>query len=100
MTIVFDRIASVGGWIHAVDERDLGTELPLRTEDFNLEVNIMLYRFGTFLTVFSASCPEQSAGSGYSRCLYPTPSSIHRLFPSSHKGSDDVREGHGLQRSG
>ncbi|KAF8168009.1 hypothetical protein B0H34DRAFT_814905 [Crassisporium funariophilum] len=34
MTIVFDRIASVGGWIHAVDERDLGTELPLRTDDF------------------------------------------------------------------
>ncbi|TFK30532.1 hypothetical protein FA15DRAFT_662503 [Coprinopsis marcescibilis] len=34
MTILFDRIASVGGWIHAVDERDLGTELPLRTEDF------------------------------------------------------------------
>ncbi|KAG6820116.1 hypothetical protein H0H93_005263 [Arthromyces matolae] len=34
MTILFDRIASVGGWIHAVDERDLGTELPLRTDDF------------------------------------------------------------------
>ncbi|KAJ7254029.1 hypothetical protein B0H12DRAFT_1202366 [Mycena haematopus] len=34
MTIVFDRIASVGGWIHAVDERDLGTELPLRDSDF------------------------------------------------------------------
>lgn len=38
MTILFDRIASVGGWIHAVDERDLGTELPLRTEDFESEV--------------------------------------------------------------
>ena len=38
MTIVFDRIASVGGWIHAVDERDLGTELPLRNEDFESEV--------------------------------------------------------------
>ncbi|KAF7966072.1 hypothetical protein HWV62_40230 [Athelia sp. TMB] len=37
MTIVFDRIASVGGWIHAVDERDLGTELPLRNEDFESE---------------------------------------------------------------
>ncbi|KDR85087.1 hypothetical protein GALMADRAFT_233700 [Galerina marginata CBS 339.88] len=37
MTIIFDRIASVGGWIHAVDERDLGTELPLRTEDFESE---------------------------------------------------------------
>lgn len=40
MTILFDRIASVGGWIHAVDERDLGTELPLRTEDFESEAAI------------------------------------------------------------
>ncbi|KAF8641137.1 hypothetical protein AX17_000779 [Amanita inopinata Kibby_2008] len=37
MTILFDRIASVGGWIHAIDERDLGTELPLRTIDFESE---------------------------------------------------------------
>ncbi|KAF8730486.1 hypothetical protein AX14_005539 [Amanita brunnescens Koide BX004] len=37
MTILFDRIASVGGWIHAVDERDIGTEFPLRTEDFEAE---------------------------------------------------------------
>lgn len=40
MTILFDRIASVGGWIHAVDERDLGTELPLRTEDFESEAHV------------------------------------------------------------
>ncbi|KAJ7293658.1 hypothetical protein C8J57DRAFT_1269605 [Mycena rebaudengoi] len=40
MTIVFDRIASVGGWIHAVDERDLGTELPLRNTDFESEVAV------------------------------------------------------------
>jgi hypothetical protein len=40
MTIIFDRIASVGGWIHAVDERDLGTELPLRTSDFESEVSV------------------------------------------------------------
>ncbi|KAF9499743.1 hypothetical protein BDN71DRAFT_1441313 [Pleurotus eryngii] len=40
MTIVFDRIASVGGWIHAVDERDLGTELPLRNIDFESEVAV------------------------------------------------------------
>lgn len=41
MTIVFDRIASVGGWLHAIDERDLGTELPLRNEDFESEVGYM-----------------------------------------------------------
>ncbi|KAF5355639.1 hypothetical protein D9756_003845 [Leucocoprinus leucothites] len=40
MTIIFDRIASVGGWIHAVDERDLGTELPLRTNDFESEIAV------------------------------------------------------------
>jgi hypothetical protein len=36
-TIIFDRIVSVGGWIHAIDERDIGTELPLRGEDFDSE---------------------------------------------------------------
>jgi len=40
MTIVFDRIASVGGWIHGVDERDIGTELPLRNEDFESSVHV------------------------------------------------------------
>ncbi|KAF9532019.1 hypothetical protein CPB83DRAFT_848197 [Crepidotus variabilis] len=40
MTIMFDRIASVGGWIHAVDERDLGTELPLRLSDFELDTPV------------------------------------------------------------
>ena len=35
---VFDRIASVGGWLHAIDERDLGTEFPLRSQDFEEEV--------------------------------------------------------------
>ncbi|KAL1737326.1 hypothetical protein EV714DRAFT_196494 [Schizophyllum commune] len=37
MTILFDRIASVGGWLHAIDERDLGTEFPLRSQDFEDE---------------------------------------------------------------
>jgi len=57
MTILFDRICSVGtslrlskdlfvhllvgGWVHAVDERDLGTELPLRNQDFENEVRQM-----------------------------------------------------------
>ncbi|GBE78229.1 hypothetical protein BKA93DRAFT_784774 [Sparassis latifolia] len=34
MTVIFDRIVSVGGWLHAVDERDIGTEFPLRSIDF------------------------------------------------------------------
>lgn len=38
MSVIFDRIVSVGGWIHAIDEQDIGTELPLRGEDFESEV--------------------------------------------------------------
>ncbi|KAL4071020.1 hypothetical protein J3A83DRAFT_4093714 [Scleroderma citrinum] len=37
MSIVLDRIVSAGGWVHAIDERDIGTELPLRGEDFDAE---------------------------------------------------------------
>jgi len=35
MALVFDRLVSAGGWLHAVDERDIGTELPLRQLDFD-----------------------------------------------------------------
>ena len=38
MSIIFDRIVSVGGWVHSVDERDIATELPLRAEDFESDV--------------------------------------------------------------
>jgi len=34
MAVLFDRIVSVGGWVHGIDERDIGTELPLRGQDF------------------------------------------------------------------
>ncbi|OBZ80089.1 hypothetical protein A0H81_00957 [Grifola frondosa] len=40
MTIMFDRIVSVGGWLHGVDERDIGTEFPLRSIDFESDSNI------------------------------------------------------------
>ncbi|KAI1793941.1 hypothetical protein LXA43DRAFT_884711 [Ganoderma leucocontextum] len=40
MTIMFDRIASVGGWVHGVDERDIGTEMPLRRVDFEMDANV------------------------------------------------------------
>jgi len=36
--IIFDRVASIGGWMHAIDERDLGTEFPLRSADFESDV--------------------------------------------------------------
>jgi hypothetical protein len=38
MAVLFDRIVSVGGWVHAIDERDIGTELPLRSQDFENNV--------------------------------------------------------------
>lgn len=34
MSILFDRIVSVGGWLHSVDERDIGTELPLTAASY------------------------------------------------------------------
>ncbi|KAJ3823349.1 hypothetical protein F5880DRAFT_1482381 [Lentinula raphanica] len=34
MIVFFDRVVSVGGWTHSIDERDIGTEFPLRHEDF------------------------------------------------------------------
>ncbi|KAG9015645.1 hypothetical protein FRB90_004598, partial [Tulasnella sp. 427] len=40
MCIMFDRIVSVGGWPHSIDERDVGTELPLRRVDFEAEIGI------------------------------------------------------------
>lgn len=40
MTIMFDRIVSIGGWLHGVDERDIGTELPLRMVDFEQDVSV------------------------------------------------------------
>lgn len=39
MTIMFDRIVSVGGWLHGVDERDIGTEFPLSGADFEQDVS-------------------------------------------------------------
>jgi len=40
MALVFDRIVSVGGWLHGIDEQDIGTELPLRAVDFENETQM------------------------------------------------------------
>ncbi|KAF8481091.1 hypothetical protein DFH94DRAFT_441748 [Russula ochroleuca] len=40
MAVLFDRIVSVGGWVHGIDERDIGTELPLRSQDFETNQRI------------------------------------------------------------
>lgn len=74
MTIIFDRIASVGGWIHAVDERDLGTELPLRTVDFESEVS---GHFTSSITGLLEHAPKLS------RLLFPAIPKISRHWTSS-----------------
>jgi hypothetical protein len=43
MALMFDRIVSVGGWLHSVDERDIGTELPLRALEYELEVFLVSF---------------------------------------------------------
>jgi hypothetical protein len=39
MAIMFDRIVSVGGWLHSVDERDIGTELPTTLINYETRVS-------------------------------------------------------------
>lgn len=38
MAVMFDRIVSVGGWLHSIDERDIGTELPLTLIHYETKV--------------------------------------------------------------
>lgn len=38
MSIIFDRIVSVGGWLHAIEYKHIATELPLRRRDFETDV--------------------------------------------------------------
>jgi len=40
MAIMFDRLVSIGGWLHGIDAQDIGTELPLRAIDFEMENEI------------------------------------------------------------
>lgn len=40
MTVMFDRIVSMGGWVHSIDQRDIGTEFPVRLIDFEADVSV------------------------------------------------------------
>ena len=53
MALMFDRIVSVGGWLHSVDERDIGTELPLRALEYELEVFVSFSRLRSYRTLRS-----------------------------------------------
>lgn len=39
MIVMFDRLVSAGGWVHSIDERDVATEFPLCSVDFDNEVS-------------------------------------------------------------
>lgn len=61
MTILFDRTVSVGGWVHGVDERDIGTELPLRGIDFEAGVSVPISLFLTHFPSLRKSNPRIAA---------------------------------------
>lgn len=77
MSVIFDRIVSVGGWIHAIDEQDIGTELPLRGEDFNGEVLTASSGVSVCLYQKLATDPKQPAGYELGRYIHNTSSQIH-----------------------
>ncbi|KAI5124715.1 hypothetical protein M0805_004321 [Coniferiporia weirii] len=37
MSVVFDRVVSVGGWLHGIEYKHIATELPLRRVDFETD---------------------------------------------------------------
>jgi hypothetical protein len=94
MTIIFDRIASVGGWIHAVDERDIGTEFPLRNDDFDSEVGeqypLICLHFTKGLS--AAAYSQQSSRPQHEGCLCQPSSSLHRLLLAVDKGRHALRK--------
>lgn len=78
MAVLFDRIVSVGGWVHGIDERDIGTELPLRTQDFetNVRERVPTLR-STYLISFAASHSRQSPESVHPRRLHHSSRRVH-----------------------
>ena len=59
MTIMFDRIVSVGGWLHGVDERDIGTEFPLRRIDYETNVRFScMYDVPQLTSISQANIPS------------------------------------------
>lgn len=41
MSIIFNRIASVGGWLHGIEHKYIATELPLRRVDYENDVSVI-----------------------------------------------------------
>ena len=40
MAVLFDRIVSVGGWLHGIEYKYIATELPLRSINFESDVRL------------------------------------------------------------
>ena len=100
MTILFDRIASVGGWVHSIDERDIATELPLRAEDFESGVCVNVQNRPSILKlIFPGSDTKQFTRHLPSGPFYSTPTPVYRLLSAPPQSCDDVRPGHGFQCS-
>ena len=101
MTVLFDRIASVGGWVHAVDERDIGTELPLRRVDFEHDVGFWEFGWGTAerLRHFPDQRAVKSTRTVHRKRFHPPPATIHRLIHSFLEVGHDIWESHRLQHS-
>jgi Fungal specific transcription factor domain len=92
MAVLFDRIVSVGGWVHSIDERDIGTELPLRSQDFENNVSeCVKIEASIRLIVFVAIHARQSAESVNPRRLHLSSSRVHGLIPAAHQGHDVIR---------
>jgi len=58
MAVVFDRIASVGGWLHSIEYRHIATELPLRRLDFEQGLNSGMVRSDFQTNLLGTSNPQ------------------------------------------
>jgi hypothetical protein len=91
MTIMFDRVVSVGGWLHSVDERDIGTEFPLRSMDFEQGVSTMLTIKRLYPHTTVVQYYRQPTRFGYEGCLPSTPPCLHRLISALPEGRHVIR---------
>jgi hypothetical protein len=79
MAVVFDRIVSVGGWVHGIDERDIGTEFPLRSLDFETNVRYCNFTAGALSLnrVTAASHARQPSKSVHRGRLHEPSGNVH-----------------------
>lgn len=100
MTIMFDRIVSVGGWLHGVDERDIGTEFPLRGVDFERNVRpSFLWLLDTLSHSLVVGRVRQSTGPRDERCIHSSSACLHRFLFTFPQSGYAFWTGHGLQHA-